>query len=450
MENTSEFDSASSAAAGVYRQNAFYYRMDSMFDLDPDEGDPLPSAVPFHAHEYVHFLHNASTTAGNAYLVSNLILLRALAAGTNEFGHFLGPGTLKPDQLAFLNFVGGVIHGQLGATSSKKLGSNTDIQAWECSAAQIETTELGTSVHSTFVADDGTGAKKFERIAIGLSFVTEGVAYEIDREMRRLGGVSVDRLDEGTRVFPYLAYRLLVRNWSKRDLAARDYIAIGISALHSNAAGYGLAEICRRLKETTVPVDEVLDLARSQWDKVRSNVLDQMRQQQIDLDPGDVIWSAMGEYMALVEAGARLRRNRWAPELEFLSEIMTVDGFKKAVGTMLDCLVIQGKPDNAHDMYWRGPNVVARTEKKKQRLGALQSALHFSQLHISADGAIHATEALPSTKCPFAGGCGVELWERFPQECRSRPWMRVLATSTKEKGCWYVTGVKALQYASRS
>jgi hypothetical protein len=448
MENPSEFDSLSSAAAGAYRQNAFYYRMESIFDLEPADGDALPFAVPFHAHEYVHFLHNASTTAGHAYLVANLVLLRTLAAGANDSGQFLGPEALKSDQLDWLRLAGAVMHAQLGATSTKEMRNCTDIRNWECGAPELVKGELVDTIHATFTAREASGDQRSECFVIGLSFITEGIAYEIDREMRCFGGLSVDLLDAETKTFPYLAYRVLVRSWSGRDLSAKDYIAIGVSALHCNVAGFGLSEICRCLKASTASVDDVLNHVRPQWDQASTKVLDDIRTQRADLSQGDVIWTAMGEYMTLAEAGAELRRNRWAPELDFLSRTMTTDGFKQAVSTMLDCLVIQDKPDSEFDMYWHGPNIVARTDKAIQCLGALQSALHFSQLHLGADGSVHATNALPPTICPFAGGCCVEASEGFPSDCKSFPWRRASASDSAEKVCWYVAGVKALRSSS--
>ncbi len=449
MENPPEFDSLNSAAAGAYRQNAFYYRMESMFDLDPADTEALPFAVPLHAHEYVHFLHNASTTSGQAYLVANLVLLRALAAGANDRGHFLGPEALKADQLDWLRFTGAVMHAQLGATSAKEMRNCTDIRNWECSAPELVKSELVDTIHATFTARDRSGEQRSERFAIGLSFITEGIAYEIDREMRRLGGQSVEALDAETKAFPYLAFRVLVRSWSGRDLSAKDYIAIGVSALHCNVAGFGLSEICRCLKASTASVDNVLNYVRPQWNQASAKVLDDIRTQRIDLSQGDVIWTAMGEYMKLAEAGAQLRWNRWAPEFDFLSGKMTTDGFKQTVSSMLDCLVIQSKPDGKFDMYWHGPNVVARTDKAIQCLGALQSALHFSQLHLGPDGSAHATNTLPPTRCPFAGGCGVEASEGFPSDCKSFPWRRASGSDSGEKVCWYAAGVKALRSSSR-
>lgn len=55
--------------------------------------------------------------------------------------------------------------------------------------------------------------------------------------------------------------------------------------------------------------------------------------------------------MALAEAGAQMRKKFWAPEFAFLEGSPTPEEFKGRMGAMLDCLVIQEKPDNGLNMY---------------------------------------------------------------------------------------------------
>lgn len=83
---------------------------------------------------------------------------------------------------------------------------------------------------------------------------------------------------------------------------------------------------------------------------------------------------------------------------------------------MLDCLIIQEKTAGASEMYWSGPGLVAQTEKAMSCLGALQAALHFTQLHLTVEG-----PALPTTTpkdhrnaCPFTGGSAVERADQYP------------------------------------
>lgn len=447
MTLPSAFDSSSSAAAGIYRQNAFYIRMTSLFDLEPQGVDPVPTAVSMHAHEYIHFLHNASTTAGQAYLHSNLILLRAIASGCDDQGYFLGLAEMSEEGRNFLRYTATLMNAQLGTTSAKHLGGCNDISRWKFNPPKISKSEGVSIAISTFSVQDENGTSTNQEITIGLSFVTEGVAYEIDREMRRLAGTPDKDLDAQVSIFPYLAYREAIRSWSGRNLQAHDLIAIGITALSHLLPGFWLATICDELRNTDNSVSLVLEKARETCRNDSRTILAALREQRNDLSNGDVIWTAIGEYMKLVEAGVQLRQKHWAPEFSFISKPLEPEEFRNLIGSMLDCLVIQGKPNNELDMYWIGPGLVATNERTASCLGALQSALHFSQLHLKTDGSASSTMELNgrSTPCPFSGGCQQERNDQYPDACKSSPWTRFTPSNPGEQVCWYAAGVKGLR-----
>lgn len=364
MTHSPEFDSPSSATAGTYRQNTFYIRMSSLFDLDTFESKPLPASVAMHAHEYVHFLHNASTTAGQAYLLSNLLLLRAMAAGCNEQGHFLGLDVMAEDGRNFMHYAANLMLAQRGATTAKLLADCKDISLWKFSTPEIVKNDNMPVATATFSAQDAIGDLIKENITIGLSFITEGVAYEVDREMRRLSGVPENHLDIQTAIFPYLTYRKVVQSWSGRDLQVKDLISIGIAALAHQFSGFWLTEICGELKSTSHPLSSVLEKANASCHNDSELVLAALREQRDDLSKGEVISTAMREYMKMAEAGVQLRQKHWAPEFAFISHSLTPEEFRLCIGAMLDCLVIQGKPNGVQDMYWIGPGVVAQTDRR--------------------------------------------------------------------------------------
>ncbi len=452
MMYSQEFDSPSSAAAGIYRQNTFYIRMSSLFDLEPPESEPLPVAVAMHAHEYVHFLHNASTTAGQAYLLSNLMLLRAMAGGCDDQGYFLGLDDMAEDGRNFLRDTVALMRAQLGSTTAKLLADCKNISHWKFSSPEIVKCDDIPSVVATFSTQDVNSESPIQNITIGLSFITEGVAYEIDREMRRLSGFPENDLDTQTAIFPYLTYREIVRSWSGRYLNAHDLIAVGIAALAHQYSGFWLTKICDALKSTNQPLNSVLEKANANCRNDSALVLAALSEQRNDLSKGDVIWTAMGEYMKMAEAGVQLRQKHWAPELAFISRPLPPEEFRQCIGAMLDCLVIQGKPNGAPDMYWIGPGVVATNERSISCLGALQSALHFNQLHLSAEGSAVATAALEGrpTPCPFAGGCETERNDHYPLICKSAPWKRFASAFPGEQVCWYAAGVKALRNSANA
>lgn len=448
MTLPSEFESLSSTAAGIYRQNALYIRMSSLFDLDPQEGDPLPAAVAMHAHEYVHFLHNATTTAGQAYLHSNLILLRAMAGGCNDQGHFLGFDKMSGEGRNFLRYAITIMNAQLGTTSANSLSDCKEILKWEYSPPRILIKDKIPIAISTFRSGIKNGTSQTQDITIGLSFVTEGVAYEIDREMRRLNGTPDGDLDLQVPIFPYLTYRQAIRSWSDRNLDSRDFIAIGITALAHQFPGFWLCTVCDALKSNpSESVISVLEKARDSCRNDTEHILVALRQQRHDLSEGDVIWTAMGEYMKMAEYGVQLRQQNWAPEFALISKPLTPNEFRRFIGMTLDCLFIQDKSHGELDIYWIGPGLIAGDDKTASCLGALQSALHFNQLHLKTDGSAVSTAELKNrpTKCPFSGGCQQERNDNYPNDCKTSPWMRFTPSNPGEQVCWYAAGVKALR-----
>ncbi|MCR8958763.1 hypothetical protein M0765_013795 [Variovorax sp. S2] len=102
-----------------------------------------------------------------------------------------------------------------------------------------------------------------------------------------------------------------------------------------------------------------------------------LRDQRRDLSIGEATSTAMGEYLALAEAGVEMRKKFWAPELVFLEGGLTPERFRGRMGAMLDCLVIQEKPEKELELYWIGPGTAVVSETAAQYLGSFQSALHF-------------------------------------------------------------------------
>lgn len=441
------FDAWSSTTAGAYRQNTFYIRMRSEADLEPSEGSPLPLAVSVHAHEYVHFLHNASTTAGHTYLLTNLGIIHMLVQGCDARGNFLGVERLTEGQRADLDFAVKLMRAQLGTTRLRDLPRATNLRQWKCGPSDVKEADGKAAVSTSFSVKNAAGETQEENVLIGLSFITEGVAYEVDRELRRLHGVPEHQLDEGVSVFPYLAYRVLLEAWSGRDFSSRERIEVGVAAMSHQLAGLALAKICSQLQLAAgEPVEAILARFKVGTKTHGDAMLKALQEYRIDASSGNATAVGLAEYVKLAEAGVRLRQGNLVPELALAGAPWSPEELRKCIGLMLDCLVIQGKPEGRSEMYWIGPGEVAATDEQATFLGALQAALHFSQLHLTERGPPRPTARIPSGQfaCPFTGGCVTEERDDFPEECRSAPWKRFGSSPQEAKLCWYAAGVRSL------
>ena len=217
--------------------------------------------------------------------------------------------------------------------------------------------------------------------------------------------------------------------------------------MESANSGYLLIEICKKIKSTNEPLSKIIKETKSNYQSNSTSVLCALRKQCDELSQGEALKIAMNEYTTMAETGAQLRRKHGILEFAFTSKKITTKEYKQCIGSMLDCLILQEKNDKTLDMYWLGPGLIAKDEKSISSLGTLQSALHFSQLHIKTNGDIVSTLELNSrpTPCPFSGGCETERTDNYPTACREKPWGRFTQSLPDELVCWYASGVKAFK-----
>jgi hypothetical protein len=72
------------------------------------------------------------------------------------------------------------------------------------------------------------------RLMPGLKFITEGIAYEIERDIKMRWGISATEVDLSTPAYPYLMYGPLLEYLAGTKLSSKERIATGL--LHSPPA----------------------------------------------------------------------------------------------------------------------------------------------------------------------------------------------------------------------
>ena len=198
---------------GSYSPNCLYTRISSLFDLQPATSAVLHDAVAVHVHEYVHFLHNVSTCAGLHLLIADLWLLRSLPHATNEHGHFAGSERLTEEQ-----------------------------QSWVRAATSWRDALLG--------AVKGLADSARFTIDLGYNFISEGIAYEAEREVRRFSSSRQSDLDHGVLPYPYLIYGALIDALVGRKSTPQERIDLGVFALLTTSPGASLIALCEDLGRT--------------------------------------------------------------------------------------------------------------------------------------------------------------------------------------------------------
>lgn len=435
---------------GRYQSCVLHIQTHSLMDLAPEHGQVTETAIATHAHEYVHYLHSIGTTAGQAYLLFNLLLLRNLVGGSDVHGHFLGAHVLREvNRFASKEFLQ-AMQDLRGHRSPELHRGGALLQRrpinWSFDGASrltagpmgIQRVLVGVS------AEHSNGTRVHGSFDVGYSFVTEGVAYEVDREIRRKQGAPISTLDDRANYFPYLAYGDLVDQWVGRRTSARERILIGNVALGTPSVGVGMQRACKAARKGKRPAEVAL---KKKFDD--ANVLSELWTRKLRAavpytGPGPIVTQGLKAYVTLIDLANDCRRRLKAPELLFLEQRLDVPGFRSVLASLVDCMLIQEKPDQSVEMSWIGPNQVALDEEEASQIAAMQSAFHFNHLHHRNQGEVAATGTLTETRCPYATACEVEVPPEQKRYCSSSPWMMSLNAHSGNKVCWYSAGVKAL------
>jgi hypothetical protein len=429
----------------------------SLFNIDSTDDEPLPGAVPIHAHEYIHYLHNISTSAGAHLFLANLWLLRSLPHCTDEFGHFRGEERLNDEQRHWVGVASTWIHALWGGVKwSEGTPTLNTITTWRFVSLQRRNVRLeliGTSHQVELAAIDaevtdtnGTAAQF--TIDIGYNFISEGVAFEVERELQRANGVMAADIDNGTPAYPYLTYRPLVDHLVGRPTTSRERIDLGVFALLTTSPASTLIRMCERLGHTVgspeptarLPMSVTEDVALPFKENAMNFVNQTIDKELSALGSEGHIAAGARDIAALFTAGFALRTINPVLEQTFVGIRLGVDEFKQIIGSLLpDYCVLQKKPGNRVEYQWIGPGIVGPDTAP---IGVFQAAMHFSELHLRR-GKLISTDMLPETPCPYSGGCQTEIEGGYPEDCRTRPWRRFMSAKVGEPTCWYAQGVKS-------
>jgi hypothetical protein len=463
MTHTSLLELHASGSWGRYSPHCFFIRASIEADLEPASGIPSKNAVAIHAHEYVHMLHNVSTCAGLHLFLANTWLLRSLPHATDGDGHFRGPDFLfEPERIRVRQSYDWLTALLGGIKWRYSADGPPDVASWKFEAVksgrhvvvvppQAFPVEL-ISLDGQAIQKDGT-SHPFS-LAVGYHFITEGVAYEVEREIRRGVGIAEHLLDAGTPPHPYLMFGKLMDDWVGRETTPAERIDLGVYALRDTSPGRALWDLTQSLRQhapqpaadgrvpAVVMQNFSAGLNADLLDFFRLSIAPEIAQ----LGRTPAVKQAAAELSGLFETALVLRTKEPVLERTLLG-CRDKDSYRQCVAQLVDCFVLQTKASGIVDNMWIGPGIVARTTASAENLVRIQTAMHFAQRHFHPAHGLQSTAQLGKMTCPFSGGCKLESDEDFPLVCSTRPWDRFPGSKQGEPVCWYAGGVKALARA---
>lgn len=290
----------------------------------------------------------------------------------------------------------------------------------------------------------------------GLDFLSEGIAYEIEREQRRAPHLSEKILDSQTPSYPYLAYRPLVEHLIGHGTTPQERILIGNLALLTNAPAQAFFELCAAIKRDKdrgdgekVEQDRIGDGIYRDFVKHVSNpnfsYTDQLKE--ILSGSGDHM-EGLEIYCKLIDKGLRQRTETFMLEQMMIQKKFSADEFRNFALNVLERLVCQEKIDGDSVVEWIAPlnGAIAKLpEEILQKLSVLQTSIHYLQQHFTVDGRLGSTAQLKESACPFAGACETQKQYGHPADCGSKPWN--VSVDGGKKVCWYEAGRLSLRMA---
>ncbi|MBL5906111.1 hypothetical protein [Serratia fonticola] len=464
MAKYHEIEVLRAGTLGSYITNAMITRINSEGDLFPDCGEPFPGAVSLHAHEFTHYLHNFSTQVGFNMLASCIWLLNNFSRGANNVGGYENKHDVSSSDSAKLSFLllksmRGSVSGILPTYSAKKIKQWCFSQVREEKRNLIHSTEghLGDiCVHNVNIdIINSSGDTVSFSVQFGLNFISEGVAYEIEREIRKGAGIPESMLDDQTPIFPYLAYKPFIDHLVGRETSSEERISIGNYALLTSSASKGLLDGCYSLKldselNTSENFDSYKKTTLSKF-KSRVNNINEMEMKNLleTLKGSEILSKGFEFYSQLILTALNMRLSDPNVEMKLIEKQMTGDDFNKLTSNILERWVCQEKADRLDEINWIGcpGGLIESEEETLSAVSILQSCIHYVQCHFSLEGNIIETLKLPNIKCPFSGACQVEEDEGNPDVCKTKPWNFKRNNQEQEydnKVCWYIAGVKAI------
>ncbi len=451
MTTFSSYEQLASAAIGVYSTNSFFIRFKSEADLFPTDGNPYPGAIPTHVHEFVHYLHNISTMAGiRAAILANVVVFLAtqyLIKDKNGVEQS-SRDSAQEDHFKFfidhLNFIIGTFEKEPGDKSDRRESF------WRFSRLQSYKQDCFPRLLAYQIHISGVMGKKAVNgdLKIGLNFITEGVAYEVEREVWKTNGVPSLSIDSRTPIFPYLAYEPLVNYLAGRPTTPLERIKVGNAALMHYSPSQGFVNACVALRKSTSSLDKFLQNSISEFDFYLDGDFEKnINQLKEFYAHTDKLRVPFEHYVSRLISTSKKRIHDPCFEEIFFQKQLTPKTLKEISSTLAEHVVIQEKSDgNAVLDYFGNENGLASSSDEEIAwFTILCSAIHFVKQHFTNDGRVAETKSLKDAPCPFSGACHVERAEGNPETCKKAPWKFEPKKDENKMGvCWYIAAIRSI------
>lgn len=447
MSKISIDDQLYSASVGIYSTNSLFSRFKSEADLRIEENDALPGALPTHVHEFVHYLHNISTTSGIKLIFDTHAAVFMASQFLIQNEQNISVSSQDSNQNNDVKYFIDRLNYIYGEFNEEPCASSLNSSGWIFSDLQTYSPKIESDFSSYQVKITGNFPEKTINgvLRIGLTFITEGVAYDVERDIYKEKGVRPYEIDANTPYFPYLAYEHFVNHISERSTTSLERIKIGNAALMHESPSQGFVEACLELKKGIAFLDAYYKKSMNYFKSYIDNKFDHMSNHiKSFYSRTDKLLKPFEYYLLIIRSTSQKRINTPLLETLFIGKNLTPEEFLRISSNIAEHCIIQEKNNTSAtlDIVGTSNSLAASSDDEIAWFYVLCSTIHFIQQHFTSDGAIVKTSDLREKKCPFSGTCDAERSEGYPETCVKFPWK--FKTKNQEGVCWYSAGIKSI------
>lgn len=411
------------------------------------------------AHEYWHYWHNVSTTAGmkQFFAMQDLVALFTRTLTAKGDGTSLGADALGDDRRRVIELarISANVQGQ--GAPREELGYDLDV-AFTIDDAYI-TTARDTYNSSELVADEAVlemtvvtnGVETKERMCVGAIAIEEGVALLVEEHCAER---IEDAMFAAVRKFPYRVLPAAVDRITGRRCSSFAIAALGTLALHSSHPGpalFRLAEEFGNRLDGGLSEPDALDelIADGREDRMSAATAVGRHMEGI---------VGMHQERGAVELAVKYLQAQSAMAFQFRVDYPVADlamAFNDDPIRSLDAHIKRFPPCDVLQMQ-RGSNrklmrdgFVALHAFEPLHNGltlsdcmrSLQAQQDYLAAHSDAVGQVRDSKAAMPHQCPYFTSCNVGVRITTPRICATRPWKALDRAS--DRTCWYGGGVAA-------
>ncbi|MEQ6327180.1 hypothetical protein VLF92_02420 [Pseudomonas chengduensis] len=240
------------SALASYRNNSLFTTLPHTADiniLQNESREPtteeLQNVLGLQVHEYIHQLHNLSSIAGLQLLTNRLASLRLFATGADENGHYIRAGRnyKQVEKTKLENFERDVnrILGSTGKISQEGFLKFLSFDRFEHSEETDDPIDPCNMLGIKITYELAGRKRNIEIDNVGYHIITEGIAYEIERQVRNnIADNNGVQLEYSTPPFPYRFFRPIVEHLVGRSCSLEELVKVGTLALQNKVPSWGL------------------------------------------------------------------------------------------------------------------------------------------------------------------------------------------------------------------